>query len=140
AKRQPVSIRLIPRSLSDREPRFVSVERDRLLQVFSWLRNQLDGTLKGKARAEARKRLERFAASIVDARPRTLAQTNRSMGEFLLREHLDFAPPSATISEVASLEGFRLTLREAVASVNEVIAVFNEAVECLRSLEVDPQV
>jgi hypothetical protein len=140
AEPQPVSIRLIPQRLADRESRFVSVEHDQLLRVFSRLRNQLNRALAGEARAEARKRLERFAASVGGPRPQTLAQTNRSIGEFLLRERLGFSPPSTTISQLASLDSFRRPLRDALASGDEFTTVFNEAVGRLQSSEVDPQV
>jgi hypothetical protein len=140
AEPQPASIRLIPQRLAERESRFAGVGHDRLQQVFSWLRERLDETLTGEARVGAAERLDRFSAAVAENRPGTLAEVNRNIGEFLLRERLAFAPPSATISQLSSLEAFRLTLREALASLDEVTAVFNETIALLLRLDVDPQV
>jgi len=132
AEPQPASIRLIPQRLAELESRFATVERNRLDQVFGWLRERLD--------AGGRQRLDRLAAAVAATRPQTLSQANRELGEFLLRERLGFSPPSTTISQISSLEGFRVPLRELLASLDQVTAVFNEAIESLRRLNVDPQV
>jgi hypothetical protein len=137
---EPQSIRLVPQRLADRESRFAPVERERLEQVLGWLRSQLAAEVEGEARGAARERLQRLADHVLAAEPATLAEVNRSLGEFLLAERLGFAPAAITISEVARLAGFRQALVEALDSVEQLIVVFNEAVERLQAQDVDPQV
>ena len=137
---EPQSIRLVPQRLADRESRFAPVDSGRLVQVLEWLRSQLAATLEGEARAAARERLQRLADHLLPAEPATLAEVNRTLGEFLLAERLAFSPASATISELSRLEGFGQVLRHALDSVEELIAVFNGAVEQLEAEDVDPQV
>jgi hypothetical protein len=137
---EPQSIRLVPQRLADRESRFAPVEPGRLLQVLEWLRTQLAATLEGEARVASRDRLERLADHLLPVEPATLAEVNRSLGEFLLAERLGFSPASITISEVSRLDGFGQALRDALDSVEELIALFNGAVERLEADDVDPQV
>jgi hypothetical protein len=137
---EPQSIRLVPQRLADCESRFAPVERERLQQVLGWLRTQLAAQVHGAAQSAARERLQRLADHVLAADPATLAEVNRSLGEFLLAVRLGFEPVSTTISELSRLAGFRVALLEALDSVEQLIAVFNEAVEQLEAQDVDPQV
>jgi hypothetical protein len=135
------SIRLVPQRLRDREPRFVPVERERLAEVVRQLGECLEATLEDPGRLEAgRRRLGHLASPLLEDEPTTLARANLAVASRLLAEHLGVRLPSALISTLASERALSDALNDAVELIDDVVLVFNTAVEDLLALDVDPQV
>jgi hypothetical protein len=138
--RDRTSIRLAPRSLREREPRFIEVERadveEALRRIGAWIGQGLPK----ERRAEARSKLSRLGEALLGARIETLADVNQALASFLLREQLSFEAPSALVSEVAERRLLTETINDCLGSIDDFIAVINEAIEDLIAHDVDPQV
>jgi hypothetical protein len=134
------SIRLAPRSLREREPRFIEVERagveEALRRIGAWIGQGLPK----ERRADARSKLSRLGEALLATRIETLADVNHALTSFLLREHLSFEAPSALVSEVAGRHLLTETINDCLGSIDDFIAVINEAIGDLIANEVDPQV
>lgn len=130
---------LAPRELEDREPRFIPAQRERLEELVRRARNATDG-LSRATRARARERLDRLAAGLREEDPQTMADAGLVLTTHLLREQLGVRLPGRFISEVAGAGLLRDTLVQVLATLDEVVEVFNTAVQELRREGIDPQV
>jgi hypothetical protein len=126
------AVRLVPHRLRNLESRFVPVERERLEEVVAQLRAWSDGDAHG--------RVERLAGALLEEEPTTLARCTRTLASFLLREQLAFRPPWAFVSTLANHGLLTETLDDALDRIDDVVRVFNGAVEDLAAADVDPQV
>lgn len=136
------SVRLVPQRLRDLEPRFLPVERSRLEEVTEAIGGWIDLAVGDPdRRARAKERLEALAQAIVgEEDATTLARTNLALVSFLLRERFGFQPPGALVSTIASLGLLTDTINDCLSEIDDVVGVFNRAVEDLIAADVDPVV
>jgi hypothetical protein len=130
------SVRLVPNRLAEVEMRFTPVEPAKLDEVEATVRRW--GAEGDGADPE---RLDGFAAALHAAGTTpTLAEVNRSLTAWLLREGLGTAPAIALVSELLDADLLRAALDPVVAAIDDVIVVFNQALEGLVAADVDPRV
>jgi hypothetical protein len=134
------SIRLVPRSLREREPRFIEVDRGDLEEVLRRIAAWIGQGLPKERRPAARARLSRLSEVLLEARAETLAQANRALATLLLSDHMSFKAPSAFISELAGRHLLTEAINDCLANIDGFIAVLNEAIDVLIADDVDPQV
>ncbi|HEX9766480.1 MAG TPA: hypothetical protein VGA36_06930 [Nitriliruptorales bacterium] len=138
---EPLTARLIPHRLSEVEARFAPVDESRLHEVGetvgTWVSSWASA---GRADEDLQARYGRFAAALADAGPRTLAEVNLDLTSWLLREGLDFEPRTMAVSELAVGGLLQDQLGRVVANIDDVVTVFNEAVDELVTADIDPQV
>jgi hypothetical protein len=129
-----LQIRLASRRHDDKEVRFVPLEQA-----------QLDETLR-KTGAWARQhraaagRLARISDVLRAAGPGTLAQASMALTSFLLREQLGMVLPSALVSDLANGGVLIESMNDVLNAVDDVVTVFNAAIDSLAAADVDPQV
>jgi hypothetical protein len=137
--RDRTSIRVAPRPLREREPRFIEVGgadvEEALRRIAAWIGQ---GVCKER-RAGARAKLSRLSEALGGAGIDTLADFNHALASCLLREQLTFEAPSAFVSRVARSRLLTSTIGDLLACIDDFIAVVNEAIEELVAFEVDPQ-
>lgn len=133
--------RLIPHRLAELEMRFAPVEPARLEEVVATVEQWHAALASGRPVDERGERgYAGFVSALTDGPPRTLADTNRSLTAWLLRDGIGFDPPHALISELIAWGLVHDPLEHVIAHIDDVIAVFNEAVDELAAADVDPQV
>lgn len=132
------AVRLVPHRLRNLESRFVPVEREQLEGVVAQLGAWIDGDARRTDGAHGR--LGRLAAALLAEEPTTLARCTRSLASLLLHEQLAFDPPSAFVSTLADHGLLTDTLDDALNGIDDVVRVFNGAVDDLTGADVDPQV
>ncbi|HEY7207088.1 MAG TPA: hypothetical protein VH416_02515 [Gaiellaceae bacterium] len=129
---------LIDRELEDHEPRFVPVDREHLeavvMDIASWARSSV-----GVDRRVARARMSLLSDALLDDRVATLADANRAIVSLLLREELGLEAPDTFASEMIAHGLLVDSVAEYVSAIEEVVPVFNEAIERLAAEDVDPQ-
>jgi hypothetical protein len=128
-------VRLASRRHDDKEVRFVPVDRrtvaDAMRGLQSWSRQQ------GAAAAD---RAAMLADGLLGAEPATLSQANLALTSFLLREHLAIDAPSALVSDLVARGLLAEAIDDAVDAIDDVVTVFNAAIDTLVAADVDPQV
>lgn len=127
-----LQIRLASRRHDDKELRFVPLERARLEEtvrrIGGWARQH----------GAVGERLSRFVDVVRDTR--TLAEANLMLTSFLLHEHLGIGIPSVLVSDIADSGLLTETIDEVVQAADDVVTVFNAAVDSLVAGDVNPQV
>jgi hypothetical protein len=131
--------RLVPRRWKELEVRFVPVTEDDLRAAFSEMARWI-GDLPRADRPGAEERRAAMAEEVLAAQPWTLADANRAFASFLLRGALSFAPRSVFASDLLAPALVADAVAEVIARIDDVIAVFNRAVDGLLSQDVDPLV
>ena len=130
-----VSVRLAPRRHDDKEVRFVPVDPAQLEELLrklgAWARQQ---------GATAVERHDRLATVLADPPPATLSEANLRLTSFLIQTQLGVTAPSVLISDVMGRPSLTDTLNETVQRIDDVIMVFNAAIESLSAAGIDPQV
>ena len=130
-----VSVRLAPRRHDDKEVRFVPVDAAQLEEMLrklgAWARQQ------GAATVE---RQERLAGALADPPPTTLAEANLRLTSFLVQTELGITAPSLLISDLLERAPVTAALNETIQRIDDVITVFNAAIESLAAAGIDPQV
>ena len=128
-------VRLASRRHDEKETRFVPVDRaaleESLRRMRAWARQH------GPAVAERSARLEE---AMVAAEPASLARLNLALTAFLVREQLGVDAPSVLVSELAARGVLTELIDEVVDAIDDVVTVFNRAIEGLVAADVDPQV
>jgi hypothetical protein len=137
---EQTSIRLVPRSLREREPRFIEVGRGDLEEVLRRIEAWIGQGLPKERRPAARARLSLLSERLLEAPVETLAEANRALASWLLREHLSFEAPSAFVSELAERHLLTEAINDCLANIDDFIAVVNEAIDELIAEDVDPKV
>jgi hypothetical protein len=130
---------LAPRELEDREPRFIEVDRARLESAVHAIAEWARGAWPHD-RPAVRARLEILAGSLLEGEITTLAQANRALLSTLLREQLGFEAPAAFASEMVARGLLVASVEEYIARIDEVVTVFNHAVDRLVVDDIDPGV
>lgn len=130
---------LAHRSLGDREARFVPVDRERLEQLFADLGTWIEQRNPDR-RADARARVDALSEAVLSRPVGTLSAANRALADHLLRAQLGLDVPSVLLS--ALLERGLLTgsLNGYLAALDDVVGVFNAAIDVLLTMGVDPHV
>src|SRR6266571_4471157 len=129
--------RLAARRWKDLEVRFVPVAEQDLGAAMADLAKWV-GELPRDLRPAAGARRAELAESLLAARPSTLAEANRAIASFLLDRHLGFSPVSALASDLTALVAEPVA--ELIGQIDDVISVFNGAIEALAAQDVDPVV
>ena len=130
----PEGVSLAPPGSKKREPRFIRMEQQSLLQAWDRLRTYL-----GEAGAGTRS-LERYARLreiTVSPPARTLADLSARLTQFVLAES-GIRPAHVRLSRLLEEEGVAERIQTSVDVLPRVIEVFNRAVEDLRDAGVDP--
>lgn len=133
--------RLIPHRLAQLEVRVAPVEQQRLAEV----RDTVDGWLsdwsgEGPRDERIADRHAGFVAALTEGPPGTLAEVNRALTSWLLRDALAFQPPSMLVSELVAQGLLTEQIGQVVTHIDEVITVFNQAIADLIDADVDPKV
>jgi len=129
-----LQIRLASRRHDDKEARFVPLERAHLDQTF----RKLDAW--ARQHGAASERLTRVTELLRRTEPRTLAEANLALTSFLLREHLAISAPSVLISDLVDRGLLAEQVNDVLGAVDDVVTVFNAAIDTLVAAGVDPQV
>jgi hypothetical protein len=132
-----------PRASGGCEPRFIPVSRATLDQALRELGGWLEQAVKDRPkpdRAAARERLTALADALRDADPKTLADVDGALAGFLLRHRLGVDLPAVTLSALIDRGVLTASLEAYLERLDDVVAVFNEAVDELIAQDVDPQV
>jgi hypothetical protein len=132
-----------PRSAGGCEPRFVPVPPATLDQALRELSGWLEQAVKDRPRPEraaARERMDALADAVRAAEPETLGEVDRAFATFLLRHRLGVELPAVTLSALLDRGAFTASLDAYLERLDDVVAVFNEAVDELVAADVDPQV
>lgn len=133
------SIRLISHRFADVEMRFAPLEPARLELVLATVRRWVSGHRGGSLSDADELRLESFSDALL-ADPTTLAGTNRALTSWLLAEGLDLEPRMMIVSDLVGTGYLTARINDVVALVDDVVTVFNAAVDDLQAGDVDPQV
>ncbi len=138
-----VGVWLAPKRLGSGEPRFIPVDDDALEVALNtlhkWVTHRMQERPKD-SRQEAQIRLDRLAEAVRAHDLTTLGQANAAIANFLLREQVGVDLPSTSLSKMLAAGLLTPSLNNYLARLDEVIAVFNEAVADLVADDVDPQV
>ncbi len=126
-----VQVRLTSRKHDDREVRFVPVDPANLAEAWrkigAWARQHGATTVE---------RWDRLAAALEEREPATLAEANLALTAFLVREHVGLEAPSILVSDLE----LTASLDEVVEHIDDVVTVFNAAIDTLVAADVDPRV
>lgn len=131
------SIRLAPQRFKHLETRFVPVEPSRLEAAAAALEAWASSLEEGD---EALVRAARLADLLRGTEHRTLSRVNHAIASHLLREHLGFEPPDIFVSELASGGLITGAVDAVVSTIDDVVSVYNLAIEALAAAGVDPVV
>lgn len=139
AEPRPRSVWLAHRSLGDREARFVPVDRERLGQLFAelgtWVQQHSpEGPAAAWARAPA------LAEAVLSRPVGTLGRANRALADHLLRAQLGLDVPSVLLSVLLERGEFISPLNAYLAALDDVVRVYNAAIDALLAADVDPHV
>lgn len=130
-----VRLRFASRRHDDKEPRFVPVDRrgvdDGLRRLGVWARQH---------GAPAVERRGRVAAVLSGDDMETLADAGMAVTQLLLREHLGIRGPAPRISRLGEEGLLTKVIDDAVNHIDDMVTVFNTAVDSLLDADVDPQV
>jgi hypothetical protein len=138
-----VGVWLAPKKLGSGEPRHIPVGSEALEQSLDALRKWVTHRMQEQPKDQrqiAQARLDRLAEAIGGADIATLGEANTAIANFLLREHLGVDVPSASLSTMLAAGILTPSLNSYLGSLDEVVAVFNEAVADLVAQDIDPQV
>lgn len=127
---------LAPRSLGAREARFVPVEQERLEQVFADVHRWVAASRRD-GRADRLARVDALADAVLSRPAENLGVANVALAEVLLREQLGVELPSRRLSELLQAGLYLRSMNLYLAALDDVIRVFNEALEELHANEVD---
>jgi hypothetical protein len=136
---RPRSVRLAHRSLADREARFVPVDRERLEQLFADLGTWAE-QCRPDRRAAARARVAALAEAVLSRPVPTLGAANAALAGHLLRARLRVDVPSVLLSTLLERGMFTAPLNAYLSALDDVVRVFNHAVDALLAADVDPHV
>ena len=132
-----------PRSAGGCEPRFIPVSRAVVDQALRELGGWLEQAVKDRPkpeRAAARARLTALAGAVRAADPATLADLDGAFAGFLLRHRLGVDLPAVPLSTLVDRGVLTASLDAYLERLDDVVAVFNQAVDELVAADVDPQV
>ncbi len=130
-----LQLRLASRRHDDREVRFVPLERPHLEESMRRL-----GAWARQHGADAVERHDRLATAFLAQDPRTLADANLALTSFLIREQVGLDAPSALVSSLAGKGMLTHAVNDVVEHIDDVVTVFNGAIDSLIAADVDPQV
>jgi hypothetical protein len=134
---------LAPRSTGAAEPRFIAVDRPAVEQALRELGGWVSHSVQERPRPErqaAQARMAALAAAVLAGKLDTLGQVAGEFAGFLLARRLGVDLPRVFLSSL--VDGGVLTepLNTFLERLDDVRAVFNEAVADLVAREIDPQV
>jgi hypothetical protein len=130
---------LVSKELEELEPRFIPVDRAHLEAVVADLGNWARSAVSGDRR-EARDRLLRLSDALLAPHVTTLADADRAIVSLVLRDALGFDATATYASQMVASGLLVDSVAEYVAAVDDVVHVFNKAIDRLVAADVDPQV
>lgn len=128
-----------PHAYDGIETRFAPIHEPTLHRAFTTLGESIVKLPRGR-RAAAESRLAELHAVVEAARPATLAELNSVITRVLLTRGLGIELPPLLLSDILRAPGFIAQVTQFTNRLDEVVAVFNEAVRGLRGRGIDPQV
>lgn len=140
---RPTGIWLAPKSLDAHEPRFIPVGRQAVDEALGRLRSWVASTTRdqpGPVREAALARVAVLGEAVLGAPVDTLARANAAFANFLLAQRFGVRNPFAFLSDVLDRGLLTASVNAYLERLDDVIAVYNEAVAELCALDVDPRV
>lgn len=129
----------VPRSIGMQEPRLIPIDPVRRQEIVKELRDWIQHA-PCEDRPAARARAKIIEDIVLSGEFASLGQLNGAIASYLLREQLGFAPPT-TFASIMVAEGLLTdSLNAFLANIDDVVRVFNAAVDHLISIDIDPQV
>lgn len=138
-----VGLTIAHRSTGHAEPRFIPVEPAAVATAMEQLGRWAMGRSQDRGKAEriaAKERLDLLVDTVRIDAPVTLAQFNARLAGFLLREGIGVQVPSTFLSTMLDAGLLTASVTRYVDAREDVIRVFNEAVDELLALDIDPHV
>jgi hypothetical protein len=138
-----VGVPLAPRSAGSCEPRFIRVPPEAVEEALDHLDRWASGRTKDKPKPErlaTKARLAQLSEAVRAGTSRTLGEFNAAMAGFLLHEGLGLAIRSTFLSTMLDRGMLTQSVNRYLDCIDDVIAVFNEAVSDLVTRDIDPQV
>lgn len=135
-KKGPISI--MPARSREVEARFVELDQGRLMSAIDKLETYLRQYAKSKK--GAKERFLRLRSIFVDGDYDFLSAFNMSLTDFLLRDVYNYVPPALLLSDMLSRQSVIDEVELFINNLEDVVAVFNEAVEAIARQGIDPQV
>jgi hypothetical protein len=130
-----LQVRFASRRHDDKEVRFAPIERQRLDETLRRL-----GAWARQHGARAAERYAGLVEAVLSENPATLAEVNMALTSFLLREHLGVEASAILISDLAGQGLLTEAIDDTVDRIDDVVTVFNAAIDSLAAADVDPQV
>ena len=137
------SVRVSAGANAQLELRFVPVETSTVEQGLAKLNTYLSQSFTGRkklTRARARDRYEQLKSVFLQHEGGVLSELNHSVTYFLLNQHADMNPFSVLVSDLLHRDLITEEVNLYLNHIDDVIRVFNDAVEHLYSQEIDPKV
>ncbi len=137
------SVRVSAGANAQLELRFVPVETSTIEQGLDKLNTYLSQSFTGRkklTRARARERYEQLRSVFLQHEGGVLSQLNHDVTYFLLNRYADMDPYSVLVSDLLDREVITGEVNLYLNNIDDVIRVFNEAVDHLHSRNIDPKV
>ena len=125
------------------ELRFVPVETSTIEQGLDKLNTYLSQSFTGRkklTRARAKDRYEQLKSVFLQHEGGVLSQLNHNVTYFLLNQHADMNPFSVLVSDLLDRGLITKEVNLYLDHIDDVIRVFNDAVDHLYSQDIDPRV
>lgn len=140
---RPTGIWLAPKSLDGHEPRFVPVGRQAVEHALDRLRSWVASTTREQpapVREAALARMAGLHEAVLGAPVDTLGRANAAFATFLLARRCGVRSPVTFLSDVLDRGLLTASVNDHLERLDDVIAVYNEAVAELCALDIDPRV
>ncbi len=137
------SVRLSPAANDALELRSIPIEADRVQQALNKLEVYLSQSITGRkkvARSQAKARLDALKAVFLEPGTGAMSELNYRVTSFLLQQQLGWSPTPMIVSDLLQRELITAEVDIFLNHLDEVIAVFNQAVEALQARGIDPKV
>lgn len=138
-----MSVRLSAGAHDNCELRFVPFEPSRVQQALDKLNTYLSQSITGRkkrTRARVQDRFEHLKAVFLQQNGGVLSELNHRVANFLLNNQAGLNPFSIIVSDLIGRDVITAEINRLLNHLDEVIVVFNAAVERLREQNIDPKV
>lgn len=138
-----MSVRLSAGAYDNCELRFVPFETPRIEQALDKLNTYLSQSITGRkklTRAKAQEGFEHLKSVFLQQTGGVLSELNHRVAYFLLNNQAGLNPFSIIVSDLIGREFIETEINHVLDHLDEMIEVFNAAVERLREQDIDPKV
>ncbi len=130
-------IRISPSAAKDTESRFVQLDESQLRSAIDKLGTHLRQS--GVKRESAKAKYQQLRAMFMRENAGTLSEFNLRLSEFLLDNCFNYNPYPVVLSDVLNKGMITDEVNLFVNHVDDIVKVFNAAIQSLKQEEVDPQ-